>query len=267
MNPQDGALPPVTATLPPSDAPIPTIQISYSTIPYTEYTAETPTAYFYTHSHKAATMSFNVLSASGPLGPIRPPMTPGPEGPTPELVSARAASSGVLPYAFLFLLWSFAVGIGMVMIWASRAHKGIQIRDWRLIGVAVGAIHLLFLVCLVVTWVPEKFSCRVVYWLVSLLVPACFVAFQLPNARLVGYYAANRTSGMATNPGRKAKWWHIRRRWQKLSVIKRTYVAVAVGYVFQFLLAALMFFGSRRFHASYGLWGEGHQKCLYGVEW
>ena len=186
---------------------------------------------------------------------------------------ARAPASGVMPYAVLFFVWTIIITGAIFTVWTTREKKATKIRDWRSITIAVLAIHLLFAVCLVATWIPEHFDCRAVYWLVSLIVPACLAAFQVPNARLVSYYVANKNSGMSQKlpVGNGQRWhsWGLWRRWNSMTVIQKTYLTVGVGLILQVLATSLMFFGSRRFHPTYGLWGqkEDSANCMYGFEW
>ncbi|KAK5138516.1 hypothetical protein LTR08_000103 [Meristemomyces frigidus] len=186
---------------------------------------------------------------------------------------ARAPRAGVMPYAVLFFVWTIVVAGGLVTIWTTRGKKATKIRDWRAITIAVLAIHLLFMICLVASWIPKQFNCKVVFWMVSLMIPACLAAFQVPNARLVSYYIANKNSGMSQKlPVRnEPKWrsWSLWCRWNRMTILEKTYFTVSVGLVLQFLFTTLMFFGSRRFHATYGLWGrkEDSAKCMFGFEW
>jgi len=194
--------------------------------------------------------------------------TPGPAGPNSNMVST-APPAGVLPYAVLFIIWSLVIVVGLGLVWAYRVHKGIRIRDWRSIAVAVMAIHVLFVVCLVASWISNKFPCSAMFWAASILNPVCWAAYQVPNARLISYYLANRNSGMARRPGQPVKYFRTWHSWKMLSVIERTYTAISAGLLCQFLLTALMYFGSRHFHAEYGLWGTWNNKndCERGPPW
>lgn len=172
-----------------------------------------------------------------------------------------------MPYAVLFFVWTAIVGAGLAVVWVNRQRKATKLRDWRSIAVAVMAIQILFGIDIIAAWIPDRIGCAGVYWIVSLLIPSCLAAYQIPNARLVSYYLANKNNGMALMSATKGnRTW---RYWTRMAVIERTYLTVIAGLVCQFLFTTLLYFGSRRFHDSYGLWGkhEDEQNCFYGFEW
>ncbi|KAK4545379.1 hypothetical protein LTR36_003559 [Oleoguttula mirabilis] len=184
------------------------------------------------------------------------------------MMHARGESGiGVVPYAVLYIFWSLVVAAGLIGIWLNRERKATKIRDWRCITIAVVAIHLLFTACLIASWIPKRFTCDAVFWVVGLLFPACLAAFQIPNARLVSYYLANKNSGMRQKMHVKGSLtW---RYWGRHTIIQRTYYAVIVGLLLQVFFITFMYFSSRRFHSEYGLWGrkEDWHMCLFGFEW
>lgn len=213
----------------------------------------------------------DIITSTSTIGTymnIPPTQIAGDAGGAGDIGYARGlASNGLLPYAVLYFFWTVLVVAGLFGIWRHRERKATKIRDWRAITVAVAAIHLLFTACLIATWIPQDVNCDVVFWQVNLLVPACLAAFQIPNARLVSYYLANRSSGMGVQRhiGGNRVWCY----WKNLTVVERTYFTVTVGLVLQLFFTAFMYFGSRRFHHQYGLWGHrtDAKMCMFGFEW
>lgn len=131
------------------------------------------------------------------------------------------------------------------------------------------AIHLLFQCGLVSVWLGSVFTCQARFWLAVTLFPTCLAAFQVPNAKLVAYYHANLGSDPGHNSTAGTSVRNLLYSWRHWTVTRKTYFSVVAGLICQIVASAFMFFGSRRFHADYGLWGQPSNatSCLYGFEW
>ncbi|KXT07127.1 hypothetical protein AC578_2315 [Pseudocercospora eumusae] len=177
----------------------------------------------------------------------------------------------ILIYSIIYWLWTVAIGIGLVEIYRKRKEKAVQIRDWRLVSLGVIGIHGFITTVFAAAWKGPSFSCSARFWVVSLVLPLCVAAFQLPNAKLADHYNRNREN-------RNALIWRntntattVYGRWKRASIAQRTYVLIGLGALVQVGGTALFYFGSRRFHHHYGLWGAKQHvdsdACFFGWEW
>ncbi|KAF7197997.1 hypothetical protein HII31_00711 [Pseudocercospora fuligena] len=177
----------------------------------------------------------------------------------------------ILIYSIIYWLWTVAIGIGLAELYRKREEKAVRIRDWRLVSLGVIGIHSFITTVFAAAWKGPSFSCSARFWVVSLVLPLCVAAFQLPNAKLADYYNRNRANRDALVWRNTKTATTIYGRWKRASIAQRTYILIGLGAFVQVGGTALFYFGSRRFHHHYGLWGTEQNvdsdACFFGWEW
>lgn len=177
-------------------------------------------------------------------------------------------------YALIYFFWSALILVGLWTLYVQRNTRAVKIRGWRLIALGEIAIHAFITTIWAVVWSGPRFDCSAVFWVVSLILPLCVAVFQVTNARLVSHYHENRTYAISDT------WREVScgipaccgllRAWRSSGMAKKTYIIIGIGVCLQVGGTFLIYFGSRRFHGRYGLWGIGplsDRECRFGWEW
>jgi hypothetical protein len=108
----------------------------------------------------------------------------------------------------------------------------------------------------------------------SIFLPLGMAFFQACNARVLKAYESQRRLRKDFLESARKKRLMLTPRglyeaWLDLDAAAKVYVGTAVGLVISFIPTLFLFFGSRRFHASYGFFGPvvDSRECRRGVEW
>ncbi|KAI9697401.1 MAG: hypothetical protein M1836_004679 [Candelina mexicana] len=183
---------------------------------------------------------------------------------------------GIL-YILVCALWSILFLAACGLLYYYRNLPFIRIRDTTLVLSSLMMIHVYLCIILLVYPVNGQFSCSLEFWIMSIYLPFGIALFQAQNMQLLSLscrqkqFMYNQKELTYRNRGRLqlCNITGMRQKWSEMTLTHRTYVGVAIGVVVQFVLTTALYLGSRRFHASFGTFGQtvGSAQCRIGAEW
>ncbi|KAI9660653.1 MAG: hypothetical protein M1821_010005 [Bathelium mastoideum] len=106
----------------------------------------------------------------------------------------------------------------------------------------------------------------------GIIFPLGLALFQAANMRLHAYSTRQRFL-VHGNPGAIINVSFSRSqvtvRWKRLDALQKTYLAILLAFVIQVIVTTIVYFGSFRFHASYGIFSHhvNPTECRRGFEW
>ncbi|KAF1811703.1 hypothetical protein P152DRAFT_48877 [Eremomyces bilateralis CBS 781.70] len=177
-------------------------------------------------------------------------------------------------YICLSLLYTIFVLGGLWALWLHRDTTAVRIRGFWTIFSAVLCIHMYSMAVVLVYPLNGILKCGTEFWMMSIVLPFSVALFQASNIRLSAYYEGQRSLiNSPTTGGRKARYptemRGLLRWWREQNSATKTYVFIALGLTVQLFVTLFLFFGSRRFHGSYGFFSRhvGPADCCRGYEW
>ncbi|KIV99749.1 uncharacterized protein PV09_08670 [Verruconis gallopava] len=180
-----------------------------------------------------------------------------------------------LSYVAFAFVYSALVLSGLVALFKLRHTHAVRIRSfWTIFG-SVILLHAYLVLILLVYPLNGIFKCGWEFWTMSLLLPLGIALFQASNIRLYAYsmtqkdIVAQSKSLVNCNFDPNQKKPNQNRKLRHWSVEKQTYVAIAFGVIAQLVITTILFFGSRKFHSSYGFFAASMapDECRRGSEW
>lgn len=191
-------------------------------------------------------------------------------------------------YIGFTIVWSLLLFAGMAFLRRHRQLPFLQIRKLGLIFCAVILLHLYAISCTLGITYGTMVPCEAQFWVMSIYLPFGMALLQAANSQF--QYIAGQQRRFASlgnleerEVSEKSTPIDQALPWYKRAAIKcrnadkptRTLVYIGLGMVVQFLLTALVFFGSEMFHPGYGFFNvrvPGTEKdraemCLTGWEW
>jgi len=193
----------------------------------------------------------------------------------PGPITPKTDALGVFFICFTaFYTGMLAFGLGL--LYYQRKSAAVRIRGFWNICSSVLFLHVY--VMLVLLGYPFKgafmSNCAIEYWVMGTLFPFGIAMFQVSNIRLRSYYEGQTEISDAGYLQEKRKKAPQPQRsflglWKRLTVVQKTYVGIGVGMVIQTTVTFVLYFGSRRFHGSYGFFSSyiDELSCHRGVEW
>jgi len=201
-----------------------------------------------------------------------------------------AASYDALGWFYIgfTIVWSLLLIAGMAFLHRHRQLPFLQIRKLGLIFCAVILLHLYAISCTLGITYGTMVPCEAQFWVMSIYLPFGMALLQAANSQF--QYIASQQRRFASlgnldeqevseksTPIDQALPWYKRAaiRCRNSDKPTRTLVYICIGMAVQFLLTALVFFGSEMFHPGYGFFNvrvPGTEKdraemCLTGWEW
>ncbi|KAF2843811.1 hypothetical protein M501DRAFT_925639 [Patellaria atrata CBS 101060] len=176
-------------------------------------------------------------------------------------------------YITIAIIWTLFVVTGLFFLYRNRNEFAIKLRGFPILCGSIVATQIYAMIIVSVYPANGLFGCRMEFWFMSVIFPLAIALFQASNVRLLYYYDAQRRLSQGTL---REKWAPLKFNpkglltWYKSQdYVKRTYVGIIVGLLCQLVLTIFLFSGSRRFHASHGIFGEAVDPiaCRRGLEW
>ncbi|KAK8157983.1 hypothetical protein BKA80DRAFT_312362 [Phyllosticta citrichinensis] len=208
--------------------------------------------------------------------------------PKPQPVKALGFEDSVYPYpgqldqkAYIWIAvaasYNTAIIILLLILTLQRHTFAVRLRGYWLTVAALCSLHvyltLIFLVYAIRWW----YNCTAEYWVMATVFPAGIGLWQMSNARLV--YVYETQIALLKKPSYAQRRKHpfflrepIRfvRRWRTLDFQTQSTFLFVAGLTATAVISGIVFFGSRNFHANYGVFGKwrGPIKCFRGHgEW
>ncbi|KAF2274769.1 uncharacterized protein EI97DRAFT_99695 [Westerdykella ornata] len=180
-----------------------------------------------------------------------------------------------ITYIVLAIVYTFIVSGELFLFYHHRSAFVIKIRNIRVVVATVSMLHVyLILVLLVYPW-NGLFPCAAEYWIMSVFLPCGMALFQACNARVLKAYESQRRLKRDFLEAARKKRLTLTPRgiieaWIGLDATSKVYLGTVVGLIVSFVPVIILFFWSRRFHPSYGLFGPSfvdRVQCRRGPEW
>ncbi|KAJ4325273.1 hypothetical protein N0V94_000797 [Neodidymelliopsis sp. IMI 364377] len=202
----------------------------------------------------------------GRMAPIR----------TPRMLNGEASNTDALgiTYVVIAIVYTLILAFELTLLYRRRDAFCIQIRNIKIVFAAVSMLHIyLTLVLLAYPW-NGLYPCSAEFWVMSVFLPSGMAFFQACNARvLTAYESQRRMTRNFLEGARKQRMSYtprgLCRAWRDLDAASKVYALTFLGLIISFIPAIILFFGSRRFHASYGFFGTvaNFMQCRRGFEW
>jgi hypothetical protein len=195
---------------------------------------------------------------------------------TPRKLDGTASNTDPLgiAYVVIVIIYTIVLASELVLLYKRRSAFCVQIRNIKIIFAAVVTLHVyLTLVFLAYPW-NGLYPCSAKFWVMSIFLPLGMAFFQACNAKVLTAYESQRRLTVNFLAGARKKRISYSPRglveaWIDLDAASKVYVITVIGLVVSFIPAVVLFFGSRRFHASYGFFGvpADYFDCRRGAEW
>ncbi|KAE8833111.1 hypothetical protein CFE70_004161 [Pyrenophora teres f. teres 0-1] len=177
-------------------------------------------------------------------------------------------------YIVMAITYTFVLFTELYLLHRYRHAFCVRLRNIRVVFAAVLMLHIyLVLVLLVYPW-NGLFPCAAEFWIMSVFLPSGMAFFQACNAKVLTAYESQRRMTRNFLEGARKKRLSYTPRglleaWLDLDAARKVYLGTLVGLTLSFFPAILLFFGSRRFHAGYGFFGQpaDFHQCRRGFEW
>ncbi|EUC39131.1 hypothetical protein COCCADRAFT_31859 [Bipolaris zeicola 26-R-13] len=177
-------------------------------------------------------------------------------------------------YMVFAIFYTIILSAELYFLYRRRDAFCIQLRNIKVLFAAVCMLHVyLSIVLFVYPW-NGFFPCSAEFWIMSVFLPSGMAFFQACNAKVLTVYERqNRLTRNFLEGARKKRISYTPRglyeAWRDLDAAKKVYFGTLAGLAISFIPAIILFFGSRRFHASYGFFGMAtdFHKCRRGGEW
>ncbi|KAF2815611.1 uncharacterized protein BDZ99DRAFT_457588 [Mytilinidion resinicola] len=177
-------------------------------------------------------------------------------------------------YVLVAILYSLLVAVEIYLLHRHRSNHSIRIRGFSVLIGSVSMLHVYLVLVLLAYPENGNWPCVAEYWIMSVFLPLGMALFQAANARLLKYYESQeRLARNYTEGARKKRitWTPkgILEAYLRLDAAAKTYAWIVVGLAISFIPSTILYFGSRRFHRSYGFFGHvaDQSSCRRGAEW
>ncbi|KAF1980305.1 hypothetical protein BU23DRAFT_522344 [Bimuria novae-zelandiae CBS 107.79] len=179
-----------------------------------------------------------------------------------------------IAYLVAAILYTIVIAIELFLLYRQRSAFCVRIRGLDVVFTSVSMLHVYLIIVLLVYPLNGEFRCSAEYWIMSIFLPSGMAVFQACNARVLKAYESQRRMKkdfLAGARKRRHSWGPngLIEAWLGLDAAAKVYAATVIGLVISLLPAIAVFFGSRRFHPSYGSFGPivGPRECRRGAEW
>ncbi|KAF2120127.1 hypothetical protein BDV96DRAFT_318958 [Lophiotrema nucula] len=177
-------------------------------------------------------------------------------------------------YVVAAIIYTLVISAELYLLYYHRSAFSIRIRSIKVVFAAVFMLHIYLILVLLVYPLNGRFFCQAEFWIMSIFLPSGMAFFQACNARVLTAYESQRRLQRDFLEGARKKRFSFTPRglydaWIGLGAAAKVYWGTVIGLILSFVPAIILFFGSRRFHANYGFFGEvtGPIQCRRGGEW
>lgn len=176
----------------------------------------------------------------------------------------------------LTVIWTTILTCGIAFLVKHRDVSIIRMRRLELCIGAVVTLHVYWCACMLAYTVNGRFACATEFWIMSTFLPWGVAFYQLSNTQLlcVARQQQNFAKSRPIQTDTKGRWtthgWRgILDVYRACNITSRTLVGLECGLAIQGCLTLILFLSSRKFHPSWGLFGQGVSKadCRLGFEW
>ncbi|KAF1998435.1 hypothetical protein P154DRAFT_578018 [Amniculicola lignicola CBS 123094] len=179
-----------------------------------------------------------------------------------------------ITYVAVSIIYTLILGGELGLLYRHRHAFCVRIRNIKIVLAAVSMLHVYLIIVLLVYPQNGRFPCSAEFWIMSVFLPSGMAFFQACNARVLKAYESQRRLKTDFLAGARKKRFSFTPRglwdaWLQIDASMKVFVGTIVGLVISFIPALILFFGSRRFHESYGFFGTYTDwvSCRRGGEW
>ncbi|KAF2641845.1 hypothetical protein P280DRAFT_286466 [Massarina eburnea CBS 473.64] len=179
-----------------------------------------------------------------------------------------------IAYVVIAILYTFILAGELYFLYQRRSTFCIRIRGLPIIFTSVTALHVYLILVLLVYPLNGQWPCSAEFWVMSIFLPTGMAIFQSCNARVLKVYESQRRMKRDFLAGaRKERITYtpkgLFKAWLALDAASKVNYGTCAGLVISFIPAIILYFGSRRFHRSFGFFGPvvDSRVCRQGGEW
>jgi hypothetical protein len=143
-------------------------------------------------------------------------------------------------YVSIAIIWTSFLLAGSAYLICNRNVHCIRIRNLPLAISSVSCLHVYWVLCMVAYSMNGRYPCTAEYWIMSIYLPLGIALFQANSMQLLSVYGVQEKLLHAGREPHTVQYLSypessIRRRfnWNKMSLLKRTEMGIAVGMVIQ----------------------------------
>ncbi|KAF2665570.1 hypothetical protein BT63DRAFT_428530 [Microthyrium microscopicum] len=181
-------------------------------------------------------------------------------------------------YIALAIAYSAIIFLSLLVLYWQRATTEVKLRGFGNTCLTVLTLHVYLVLILLAYTLNGLYKCSVEFYIMSVFLPFSMALFQASNMRLLNHFETQKqlasTCHLEARSGKRTVRQSLSlsglwQRWKEQSSMARTYTIIAGALAMQVALTFILFFASRRFHSSYGLFGENVDaaQCRRGLEW
>ncbi|KAI9726347.1 MAG: hypothetical protein M1828_001621 [Chrysothrix sp. TS-e1954] len=177
-------------------------------------------------------------------------------------------------YVTFIIIYTFSLLAGLALLWKHRGSSAVRIRGYPTIAITVLCLHVYVAAIFIVYPIGSGYECNTEFWYMNVLFPFGLAVFQGASARLFAVSKLQQDVFVSNRWSEKKLpfAWNIQglKAWYKQrNFAQRTYLWIYVMMGVQVIVTFFVFFGSRRFHPTTGVFGQhvGPIACRRGFEW
>ncbi|KZF24068.1 hypothetical protein L228DRAFT_87952 [Xylona heveae TC161] len=179
-------------------------------------------------------------------------------------------------YITVCIVWTLLFAAGLITLLHFRKLPFIRMRDMTLVASALVTLHVYLLLDLLVYPLNGAFPCGLEFWIMGIYLPLGFALFQAQNMQLLSLSLQQKRLSwqprdLSAHDDARSIYSirSLRKKWNAMTFLHRMYSGIAIGACVQVVVTSFLFFGSRKFHGSYGAFSAdvNPAKCRKGWEW
>ncbi|KAL5397392.1 hypothetical protein PMIN02_002375 [Paraphaeosphaeria minitans] len=192
-------------------------------------------------------------------------------------------------YIGLDVAWTVALICGMGFLYYHCELPCIRIRRLPILFLGIIPLHIYGFVCVIGYVLGALVPCQAMFWIMSIYLPFGIAMFQTANSQFLHVASRQKQfahlslhSDQAPLKQEEAErlssshWRRILHGVDRADKIENMIVYIFIGLAVQLAITFIVFFGSKKFHPSYGLWDWNTRpsapelvgmECSKGWEW
>lgn len=193
-------------------------------------------------------------------------------------------------YIGLAIGWTVALAVGLSFLYVHRHMPFLAIRRLPILFLGIISLHIYGVLCCIGYSIMSHIVCTAEFWLMSIYLPFGFAMFHAANSQFLhvasrqkqfthlNSFTERKTTEIEEHHAERlasSRFQRVLRGVERADRIDRLMVYISIGLAVQLALTLFIFFASKKFHPSYGLFDyevvgtqmQVRMECSKGWEW